>query len=145
MGVFSSSEAKVIKPISDLIWEWYGAGDTSRIKSVFELGNVLRLLALTPEQKVETIPDCPCCELIGQYSGTDTCFLALCADKVDVNLIQKLKDLSHTLQNLAPEETLCFSRSVFSLPGWLSAQELAGQILELLSWSDIQKYEEELS
>uniref|UniRef100_UPI0013CF2D05 hypothetical protein n=1 Tax=Pseudomonas viridiflava TaxID=33069 RepID=UPI0013CF2D05 len=66
-------------------------------------------------------------------------------DKVDVNLIQKLKDLSHTLQNLAPEETLCFSRSVFSLPGWLSAQELAGQILELLSWSDIQKYEEELS
>ncbi len=99
MGVFSSLEAKVIKPISDLIWEWYGAGDTSRIKSVFELGNVLMLLALTPEQKVETIPDCPCCELIGQYSGTDTFFLALCADKVDVKLIQKLKDLSHKAGN----------------------------------------------
>ena len=135
----------MIKPIRTLIWEWYGAGEKSKIESIFELGNVLRQLALTPEEKSETIPGCAYCELTNQYFGRGSCFLLVCTDDVDIELIQKIKDLSCVLESLSLEETICFSNSIFSLPGWLKAQALSSQALKLMNWNEIQAYEKELS
>ena len=133
------------EPISALIWVWYGADEKSKIESTFKLGNSLWQLALTPKEKNETIPDCMYCELTNQYFGRDTDFLEVCSGDVENGLVLIINEISRTLEDLPPEEAVCFSSTIFSHPSWLKVQELSSQALKIMNWAEISIYECELS
>lgn len=130
------------EPIQTLFWLWYGAEEKEKIAALLELGHSLSLLALSPQRKDELLPDCIYCELLSRYFSSVEIFLGACSSEVTAELTLTVNELSQLLKSLPPEEAVCFSRSIFSLPHWHQSQELANKALEIMSWSEISKYEQ---
>jgi hypothetical protein len=133
------------EPLRTLVWSWYGAEDIDKISAFMALGHALSKLALSPLEKDVLLPDCIHCELLNEYCDANNEFLEKCSGEVSSELILIAKRITNLLENLSPEEAACFSRTAFSLPGWLEAQKLSTRALEIIDWAEISKYELQLS
>jgi hypothetical protein len=130
------------EPISVFIWQWYDEKD--KVNAVFSLGDALTELALSPEDKASTIPDCPFCELVNKYLSAEEKILKNCCPGLGTELLASINKLSELIENLPSQETQCFSREIFWLPTWRKISNNAEQALELLDWEALSEYRSEL-
>jgi hypothetical protein len=128
--------------ISVFIWQWYDEKD--KIDAVFSFCDTLTKLALSPEDKALTIPDCPFCELVNNYFSNKETILKKCCPGIGTELVISINELSELIENLSNQEAQCFSREIFWLPGWDKISNNAQQILELLDWETLSGSRSEL-
>jgi hypothetical protein len=121
------------EPFSVLIWQWYDEKD--KVRAVFALGDALTNLALSPDDKVLHIPDCPFCELVYPYFSAEEDILKNCRPGIRTELVESINELSQLIKNLPSQEALCCSRDIFGMPTWNRITHLARQTLELLEWT----------
>lgn len=123
------------EPLSVFIWQWYGEKD--KIDAVFSLGEALTELALSPEDKASTIPDCPFCELVNKYFFAKENIIKKCCPGIGTELVTSINELSELIENLPSQDMQCFSREIFWLPTWGKISNNARRTLELLDWETL--------
>jgi hypothetical protein len=130
------------RTFTSIILAWTIDTDSEKIDSIFSIGNSLELLALSPAEKKERIPDCLFCEL---YFSFVSAYKEILNPEVLIHapfdFQSSLSKISQQLENLHESEAQCWNRDIVDGNGWTNIRSVSIQALTQMEWNILSSYQ----